>query len=149
MKKRNKLITERMVAYWVNTLSNFNINREDLEECIVKYNEFNEQICRNFKQFKAVNLMLSSISFENKDFLTMADLDAVIQDSKNKLLPKYDFHTELCTNIKDECISIKNYFTIGDVPELIVRKRISRKDYEDKVLKLLQKVKKIYLKQKI
>lgn len=91
-KKRNKLVSERMVAYLEYTLSNFNINREDLEECIVKYKEFVEQMQRNYKTFMVVNTMLRCINFDNKDFLTLADLNAVIQDCKNKLIPKYDFH---------------------------------------------------------
>ena len=42
----------------------------------------------------------------------------------------------------------QHYFSFFEVPELIVKKNYSRKDYEETLLKLLNKVKTRYLAEK-
>ena len=46
--------------------------------------------------------------------------------------------------VRAECVMEQNYFSFYDIPELIVKKKYQRKDYES-IIKLLNKVKKAYL----
>ena len=49
--------------------------------------------------------------------------------------------------VKTECVLNQHFFSFFDIPDLIVKKKYQRKDYEQ-ILKLLQKVKKLYMMQK-
>lgn len=49
--------------------------------------------------------------------------------------------------VKTECVLNQYYFSFYDIPDLIVKKKYQRKDY-DQIIKILTKVKKSYLAQK-
>ena len=59
-----------------------------------------------------------------------------------------DFLSEFVTQVKNECVMDQHYFSFFEIPELIIKKGYSRKDYDDFILKLLNKVKTRYLAQK-
>ena len=54
---------------------------------------------------------------------------------------------DFVTAVKQECVINQSYFVFFDIPDLIVKKRFSRKDYED-IIKILTKVKTRYLAEK-
>ena len=49
--------------------------------------------------------------------------------------------------MRNECVLNTYYFSFYDIPDLIVKRKYQRKDY-DHIIKLLNKVKKTYLVQK-
>lgn len=49
--------------------------------------------------------------------------------------------------VKTECVLNQHYFSFYDIPDLIIKKKYQRKEYE-LILKILNKVKKEYLVQK-
>ena len=49
--------------------------------------------------------------------------------------------------VKIECVLNQYFFSFYDIPELIIKKRYSRKDY-DHIVKILNKTKKFYLLEK-
>ena len=49
--------------------------------------------------------------------------------------------------IKNECVLNRKYFSLYEVPDLILKKKIPRKEYQDKLLDFLKNVKKNYLVQ--
>ena len=49
--------------------------------------------------------------------------------------------------MRAECVMEQNFFSFYDIPDLIVKKKFTRKDYES-IIKLLNKVKKAYLVEK-
>lgn len=49
--------------------------------------------------------------------------------------------------VKQECVIEQHYFIFFDIPDLIVKKKYSRKEYED-IIKVLNKVKTRYLARK-
>ena len=50
--------------------------------------------------------------------------------------------------VKTECVMNQHFFNFFDIPDLIMKKSYSRRDYEDIILKLIQKVKLRYLAEK-
>ena len=54
---------------------------------------------------------------------------------------------DFVTVVKSECVLNSYYFSFYDVPDLIIKKKYSRKDY-DLIISILNKVKKAYLVQK-
>jgi len=55
---------------------------------------------------------------------------------------------DFVTAVKQECVIDHDFFIFFDIPELIVKKGYSRKEYED-IIKVVQKVKTLYLAEKI
>ncbi len=49
--------------------------------------------------------------------------------------------------VKTECVMKSLFFSFYDIPDLIIKKRYPRKDY-DLIIKLLNKVKKLFLAHK-
>ena len=49
--------------------------------------------------------------------------------------------------VRSECVLNSYFFSFYDIPELIVKKKYQRKEY-DLIIKILNKVKKAYLLQK-
>lgn len=49
--------------------------------------------------------------------------------------------------VRSECVMNSHYFSFYDIPDLIIKKKYQRKEY-DSIIKLLNKVKKSYLVQK-
>ena len=60
-----------------------------------------------------------------------------------------EFINDFVTCVKQECVMDQHYFSFFEIPDLIIKKNYSRKDYEDNILKLLNKVKTRYLAQKV
>ncbi len=54
---------------------------------------------------------------------------------------------EFSNTVRSECVLNQHFFSFYDIPDLIVKKRYQRKDY-DSIIKLLNKVKKLYLAHK-
>lgn len=54
---------------------------------------------------------------------------------------------DFITVVKTQCVLNQHYFSFYDIPDLIVKRKYARKDYEH-IIKLLNKVKKIYLLEK-
>jgi hypothetical protein len=50
--------------------------------------------------------------------------------------------------VKVECVMNRQYFSMYDIPELIVKKKYSRRDCKETILKVLNKVKILYLEDK-
>lgn len=59
-----------------------------------------------------------------------------------------DFLHDFVTCVKQDCVMDQHYFSFFEIPDLIIRKGYSRKEYEEFILKLLNKVKTRYLAQK-
>ena len=56
-----------------------------------------------------------------------------------------DFINDFVTCVKQECVMDNHYFSFFEIPELIIKKGYSRKEYDEYILKLLNKVKTRYL----
>ena len=55
---------------------------------------------------------------------------------------------EFVASVKQECVVDRDYFILFDIPDLIVKKKLARKDY-DQVIKIVNKVKNRYIAEKI
>ena len=64
-----------------------------------------------------------------------------------KFNTKFQILNDFVTAVKQECVINHNFFIFFDIPELIVKKHYSRKDYED-IIKVVTKVKTRYLAEK-
>jgi len=51
-------------------------------------------------------------------------------------------------SVQQDCAIEQKYFWFSSIPELIIKKEYTRKDYEDILLKILKKVQGLFLKKK-
>ena len=77
----------------------------------------------------------------------MADLDRLERNEVNKFSVKFNALQEFVALVKQECVVEQHYFIFTDVPDLIIKKKYSRKDYND-IIKVLVKVKNIFIAEK-
>jgi hypothetical protein len=71
-----------------------------------------------------------------------------ILDTENKTFKmEMNVLRDFANIVKSECVLNQYFFSFYDIPELIVKKKYQRKDY-DLIIKMLNKVKKLYLLQK-
>jgi hypothetical protein len=47
--------------------------------------------------------------------------------------------------VRSDCVMNQHYFNFFDIPELIVKKHVSKRDYEGCISRMLTKVKRCYL----
>lgn len=95
-----------------------------------------------------LNDFLSRLSFEFKDSLSLQDLNSLTQNLSNSFGPRIQQLQDFIDNVKTECVLSQRYFSFADIPDLIIRHKISRKDYSETIHALLAKTKTLFLKQK-
>ena len=72
------------------------------------------------------------------------DLNILIEREINNFKAIHALYAQFVEVVKNECVMDNHFFTLNSLPELIVRKNYSRKDYEQ-ITKLLVAVKNSYL----
>jgi len=80
--------------------------------------------------------------------MELSDLEKLLKAAKVKDQHKVKVMNEFITQVKQECVMNQHFFSFFDIPDLIVKKGYSRKDYEECILKCLNKVKLRYLAEK-
>ena len=98
------------------------------------------------KENKLINNFLSDIGPSGN--VVLDDLNKLLQAEQTKQRQKMEFLHEFITCVKQECVMDHHYFSFFEIPDLIIKKGYSRKEYEEFILKLLNKVKTRYLAQK-
>lgn len=77
----------------------------------------------------------------------MKDLERVLDNETRAFKLESGLLRDFAAIVRAECVLEQNFFSFYDIPDLIVKKKYSRKDYES-IIKLLNKVKKAYLVEK-
>jgi hypothetical protein len=127
--------------------SMFNQNKEVLIECIDNYTEFAEKSRFHAAECKIINNFLCELPEGSHQILEIGDLKRLSDGEINKFDVKYKMLNDFVAAVKQECVVDRNYFIFFDIPELIVKKKYNRKDY-DEILKVVKKVKMRYLAEK-
>lgn len=125
----------------------FTTNQEIMKGCISAYNDFDEKMVAHAREEKTINDFLSELPEGSHQTLEEADLERLLKNNEIKFKAKMQLLNDFVTAVKQEYVVEKEYFIFPDIPELIVKKKYSRKDYED-IIKLVVKVKNRYLYEK-
>ena len=100
------------------------------------------------KNNKTINDFLSHLP-ETAGFLMIDDLEKLLKNEQHKIAQKMRMLSELVVSIKQDCVDKRIYFNFHEVPEnVIIKKKYSRKDYEETILKFLIKVRDQFLEEK-
>ena len=124
----------------------FNIEKDKVIGCVIHYNQFVEELERLVKEEAVVFGFLCQLP-DSSQVLEIKDLERVLdlETRQNKL--EVTLLREFAAVVRAECVLNQYFFSFYDLPDLIVKKKYQRKDYE-LILRLLTKVKKLYLAQK-
>lgn len=125
----------------------FNVDKEKLLACIDEFNIFDEEFDQSTKDAKTLNDFLACLPEGSLQILEQGDLDRLFKNEQTKFNAKLQLLQDFVTIVKQECVINSSYFIFFDIPELIVKKKYSRKDYED-IIKIVDKVKTRYLAEK-
>ena len=98
------------------------------------------------KEEKIINNFLCSIP-ETVQILEIKDLERVLDNETKSRKSQLALLSDFSQIVRNECVLNAHYFSFYDIPDLIVKRKYQRKDY-DYIIKLLNKVKKTYLVQK-
>lgn len=85
---------------------------------------------------------------ENFTVLEVRELDTIADKCERIHDENYKMLVEFVQQVKADCVIDKIYFDFFSIPDLIIRMKYSKKQY-DLILKILLKVKKSYLEIKI
>jgi hypothetical protein len=125
----------------------FNIEKDKVLSCIIDYNQFVESKNRAEKEQKTINDFLCQLPDSSHLVLEIKDLERVLDQETRQVRAEIALLREFSQVVRTECVLNAHYFSFYDIPDLIVKKKYQRKDY-DHIIKLLNKVKKSYLVQK-
>ena len=110
------------------------------------YSNFQDYLRKCYKNEKTLNKILIGLP-ENAQTIDPDDLNRLIQKAESAHLEVHDLYTNFATLVKNECVMNVHFFSFTGIPELIVRKNYTRKQY-DLLVKLLNSVKNEYLEQR-
>jgi hypothetical protein len=77
----------------------------------------------------------------------MKDIERILDNENRAFKLESTLLREFAVTVRAECVMEQNFFSFYDIPDLIVKKKFTRKDYES-IIKMLNKVKKAYLVEK-
>lgn len=114
-----------------------------VQECHQIYSDFQDYLRRQYKNEKTLNNFLIGIS-ENSQIIETKDLTRLIGKQDTIHEQRHELYSQFVQVVKQECVMDNHYFTFTSLPELIVRKNYTRKEYEQ-ITKLLFSIKNTYL----
>ena len=114
-------------------------------ECSVHYNDMMEQFSKERKEEKTINDLLAKLP--ESTYAEVHDIERIINLEQEAFRANYSILTTFIQNVKSECVMQQYYFGFFNIPEMLVKKRTSKKDFE-LIQKILLKIKQKYLVQK-
>lgn len=147
LKKRGFEHGKALRTSFENCKTMFNMDRDKIFKCIDEYNSFSDNKVNHARDCKVINDFLGELPEASHSVIELNDLDRLAKNEAAKFHNRLQVLNEFTQCVKQECVINQNFFIFFDVPDMVVKKRYPRKDYED-ILKILLKVKTRYLAEK-
>lgn len=125
----------------------FTMDKHRIVQCINAYNGLCDDKTKHEKDQKTINNFLRQLPEGSHSILELSDLERLQKNELSKYQTKIQMLHEFVAAVKQECVIEQNFFIFFDIPDLIVKKKYSRKDY-DEIIKIVCKVKLEYLAEK-
>jgi hypothetical protein len=127
----------------------FNMEKERVIACVLSFIQFYEDKEQVEKDEKIINDFLCQLPDGGigHQILEIKDLERVLDNEVRTFKQEGTLLREFAATVRAECVMEQNFFSFYDIPDLIVKKKYTRKDYEG-IIKMLNKVKKAYLLEK-
>jgi hypothetical protein len=140
---------KKLKAQFAKMQDDFNIEKERVIACVIDYTQFLEEKEDIEREEKVVNDFLASLPEDrvSHSILEIKDIERLLENDMRQFKVEYNLLKDFSTVVKTECVMKSVFFSFYDIPDLIIKKRYPRKDY-DLIIKLLNKVKKLFLAHK-
>lgn len=145
IKKRTFDQGKKIRADFEGMLQEFPQERQVLQRCLTDYHNLVEDLQTTRKQEKVSNDFLAQLS--QQATLELHHLEKLLNDNQAQFSAEFKVLERFAGWVKSDCALEKFYFNFHYIPELILKKQVTKKDYEV-LTKLLLKVKQQYLNMK-
>jgi hypothetical protein len=127
----------------------FNMEKERVIACVLSFLQFYEDKEQVEKEEKIINDFLCQMPDGGigHQIMEIKDLERVLENETRTYKDENSLLREFAATVRAECVMEQNFFSFYDIPDLIIKKKFQRKDYES-IIKMLTKVKKAYLIEK-
>jgi len=127
----------------------FNMEKERVIACVLSFLQFYEDKEQVEKEEKIINDFLCQMPEGGigHQIMEIKDLERVLENETRTYKVENSLLREFAATVRAECVMEQNFFSFYDIPDLIVKKKFQRKDYES-IIKMLTKIKKAYLIEK-
>ena len=127
----------------------FNMEKERVIACVLSFLQFYEDKEQIEKEEKIINDFLCQMPEGGigHQIMEIKDLERVLENETRTYKVENSLLREFAATVRAECVMEQNFFSFYDIPDLIVKKKFQRKDYES-IIKMLTKIKKAYLIEK-
>ena len=125
------------------------MEKERVIACVLSFLQFYEDKEQVEKEEKIINDFLCQMPEGGigHQIMEIKDLERVLENETRTYKVENSLLREFAATVRAECVMEQNFFSFYDIPDLIVKKKFQRKDYES-IIKMLTKIKKAYLIEK-
>lgn len=125
------------------------MEKERVIACVLSFLQFYEDKEQIEKEEKIINDFLCQMPEGGigHQIMEIKDLERVLENETRTYKVENSLLREFAATVRAECVMEQNFFSFYDIPDLIVKKKFQRKDYES-IIKMLTKIKKAYLIEK-
>jgi len=125
------------------------MEKERVIACVLSFLQFYEDKEQIEKEEKIINDFLCQMPEGGigHQIMEIKDLERVLENETRTYKVENSLLREFAATVRAECVMEQNFFSFYDIPDLIVKKKLQRKDYES-IIKMLTKIKKAYLIEK-
>jgi len=101
-----------------------------------------EQYEKERKEEKLINNLLAKLP--DTAYAEVTDVERLIALEQENFKQNFSVMMKFIENVKQECMMQQHYFSFYNIPEMLVKKKTTKKEFE-LVQKLLLKIKQKYL----
>lgn len=116
---------------------------------MIDYTQFLEEKEDIEREEKTINDFLANLpeGGVSHSILEIKEIERLLENDIRQFKVELNLLKDFSAVVKTECVMKSVFFSFYDIPDLIIKKRYLRKDY-DLIIKLLNKVKKLFLAHK-
>lgn len=126
-------------------IRSFDHDGQTIRNCQGDYHNLVEDLQKTRKEEKTFNDLLQLLP--DVGVLEAFQIDKLIENQTNTFNSEFRILERFTGWVKTDCVLDQFFFNFHDIPNFILQRRITKKDYEY-ISKLLLKVKRAYLQQK-
>lgn len=147
VKKSYKKHTQKLRSTLIEKAKRFTIDNELVHQCMTIFDGLQEDLSKLSKEEKILNDFLVQVP-ENFIVLEVRELDSIAEKFEKVFKDNFQILQDFVQHVKQDCVMDKFFFNFFDIPDLIIKMKYTRNQY-DMIVKVLLKVKNSYLEAKM
>lgn len=123
---------KKLNAQFEKMQDDFNIDRDRVVGCAIDYKNFIEEKDTIERDEKTINDFLALLpeGGVSHSILEVKDIERLQENDQRNFKVEFTMLREFASVVKTECVMKTQFFSFYDIPDLIIKKRYVRKDYD-------------------